>query len=185
MEKILQSYYADNAKKLHRIVDRILLRFGGISEKDKDDFYSLANEVFADIAGRYDASQPFDGFLYTCLSNKIKTEMTKRNREKRKMDRISISIDIIVEEDEDLALLDVIAGRWTLEEEVFERKDGYYSNKIVKYLDRLSKQQRDVLKLMADGYFPEEIRKILQMDGRQYRDCCAAIHSYRNTSVLL
>ena len=43
MEKILQSYYADNAKKLHRIVDRIILRFGGISEKDKDDFYSLAN----------------------------------------------------------------------------------------------------------------------------------------------
>ncbi|RKI35558.1 hypothetical protein D7V96_26800, partial [bacterium D16-59] len=77
MEQIINSYYADNAKKLHRIVDRILLKFGGLSDKDKDDFYSLANEVFVDALGRYDGVQPFDGFLYVCLSNKIMSEITK------------------------------------------------------------------------------------------------------------
>ena len=35
MEQILITYYADNARKLHRMVDRILLKFGGIYGKDK------------------------------------------------------------------------------------------------------------------------------------------------------
>ena len=84
MDKILFAYYSDNAKKLHKTVDKILLKFGGLSNKDMDDFYSLANEVFVDVMKRYDGSQTFEGFLYSCLSNKIKTEITKRNREKRR-----------------------------------------------------------------------------------------------------
>lgn len=83
LQPILDTYYADNAKKLHKVVDRILSKFGGLSDKDMDDFYSLANEVFADIMKKYDDSQSFDGFLYSCLSNKIMTEITKRNREKQ------------------------------------------------------------------------------------------------------
>ena len=66
---ILDMYYADNAKKLHKAVDKILFKFGGLSDKDKDDFYSLANEVFVDVMRRYDNAQSFDGFLYSCLSN--------------------------------------------------------------------------------------------------------------------
>lgn len=53
---ILDSYYADNAKKLHKVVDKIVLKFGGLSNKDLDDFYSLANEVFTDIMKKYDDS---------------------------------------------------------------------------------------------------------------------------------
>lgn len=56
---ILDTYYADNAKKLHRTVDRILSKFGGLSNKDQDDFYSLANEVFVDVMKRYDNTQSF------------------------------------------------------------------------------------------------------------------------------
>ena len=70
------------------MVDKVLLKFGGLSNKDLDDFYSLANEVFVNVMQRYDDSQPFDAFLYSCLLNKIKTEMTRRNREKRKADRM-------------------------------------------------------------------------------------------------
>ena len=81
---ILNAYYADNARKLHRVVDKILFKFGGLSSKDTDDFYSLANEVFADVIRRYDCEQSFDGFLYSCLSNRIMSEITKRNRESAK-----------------------------------------------------------------------------------------------------
>ena len=63
MEQILNKYYADNAKKLHKVVDKILKRFGGLSDKDVDDFYSLSNEVFVDVMARYDDSQSFDAFL--------------------------------------------------------------------------------------------------------------------------
>lgn len=62
---ILDAYYADDAKKLHRMVDKILCKFGGLSSKDTDDFYSLANEVFVNVLKRYDHGQSFDGiFLF-------------------------------------------------------------------------------------------------------------------------
>ena len=63
MEQILRMYYADNAGKLRRMVDGILVHFGGLADKDLDDFYSLANEVFVDVMAKYDRSQSFESFL--------------------------------------------------------------------------------------------------------------------------
>lgn len=119
---ILNTYYADNAKKLHKTVDRILCRFGGLSGKDTDDFYSLANEVFADVMKRYDYKQSFDGFLYSCLSNKIMTEITRRNREKRKADRMSVSLDTPVGDEDGLTIGNMIADGFDTFEEVSKRQ---------------------------------------------------------------
>lgn len=184
MEQILVYYYGNNGKKLHKLVDGILLKFGGLSDKDLDDFYSLANEVFVDVMRRYDGSQPFDPFLYSCLFNRIKTEMTKRNREKRRADRMSISIDTPVGDDEDATIGDVIADDFTIEREVFERNEEGYSKRMLTYLGKLSGLQREVLRLNAAGYLPNEIREELHISEKQYTDCYAAIHSYRNVSVL-
>lgn len=184
MEQILIAYYADDAKKLHSIVDKILLKFGGLSDKDLDDFYSLANEVFVDVMRRYDNSQSFDGFLYSCLFNRIKTEMSRRNREKRKVDRMSISIDTPIGDDENYTIGDMIAGDFSVEKEIFEKNEDGYSNRILLYLSRLSGLQKEVLRLNIAGYLPGEIKEELHINEKQYTDCCAAIHSYRNISVL-
>lgn len=184
MEQLLNTYYADNAIKLHKVVDKILLKFGGLSDKDLDDFYSLANEVFVDVMKRYDNSQSFDAFLYSCLSNKIKTEITRRNREKRRADRMSISIDTPVSNDESLTLGDVIADSFSIEKELFEENEEEYSREILIYLGRLSTLQKEVLRLNIAGYLPGEIKKELHISEKQYVDCYTAIHSYRNVSVL-
>ncbi len=184
MEQILMMYYADNAKNLHRLVDKILLKFGGLSNKDMDDFYSLANEVFVDVMRRYNPLQSFDGFLYSCLLNKIKTEITKRNREKRKIEKLCISIDTPLPEDEHITLKEVIADSFDIEKELFEECEEGYSNKTVLYLSKLSKLQNEVLKLTAAGYSSYEIKKKLHISEKQYLDCNQAIHSYRNISIL-
>lgn len=184
MEQILITYYADNAKKLHKVVDKILQKFGGLSDKDVDDFYSLANEVFVDVMKRYDYTQSFDGFLYSCLLNKIKTEITRRNREKRKADRMSISIDTPVGDEENSTIGDMIADKFTIEKQLFEENEEGYSRRMLLYLDRLSNLQKEVLKLNIAGYLPNEIREELHISEKQYADCYAAIHSYRNVSVL-
>lgn len=72
---LLEEYYAQNAKKIRNMVDKILSGFGGVTQKDYDDFYSLANEVFVDVLRRYDRKQRFDSFLYSCLSNRIKQKL--------------------------------------------------------------------------------------------------------------
>lgn len=184
MEHILNIYYADNAKKLHTMVDKILLKFGGLSDKDRDDFYSLANEVFVEVMKRYDNKRSFDGFLYSCLSNKIKTEMTRRNRYKRQADRMCISIDTLIGDSENSKISDVIADKFDLEIEIFEGREDIYSQKMLLYLSRLSVIQKEILYLTIAGYLPCEIRDELHMTEKQYCDNYAAIRSYRNVSVL-
>lgn len=184
MEKILEAYYADNARKLRNMADKILFRLGVAGTVDSDDFYSLANEVFADVLQRYDRTQSFDGFLYSCLCNKFKTELTRRNRQKRQIDRFAISIDTPVNEEEGSTLRDVIPDSFTIEKEIFEDGEEGYSKKMLEYLSRLSGLQREVLRLTTAEYLPGEIKAELHISEKQYSDCNAAIHSYRNVSVL-
>ena len=185
MEKILNEYYKDNAKKLRVKVDKMLKNFGGLSDKDYDDFYSLANMVFVDVMRRYDGVQDFDGLLHTSLENKIKTEMTRRNRIKRQADRNSISIDTPIGEDEETTIGDMVASKNTVEKELFEENEEAYSNQMQKYLNKLSTLQQEVLRLISIGFSPCEIIEELHINKKLYNDCYNAIHSYRNISVLL
>ena len=182
---ILESYYADNARKLHRMVDRLLSRFGGLSDKDTDDFYSLANEVFVDVLKRYDSAQAFDGFLYSCLSNKVMSEITRRNRRKRKADRMAVSLDAVGEEGEEYSLLGLIpSGSDTFEEAVEGIEGGQYHDRVQRYISRLSDRQVSILNLLVDGYEPKEIREMLGIPPRRYKDDMKAIRSYENVKIL-
>lgn len=183
--QILDMYYTNNAKKLHKMVDRILSKFGGLSYKDTGDFYSLANVVFADAIQRYDCKKSFDGFLYSCLSNRIMSEITRRNREKRKADRLSISLDATNDKGEDYSLLDCIPSDFDTFEEANRRKEnGEYCNKVQQYILRLSNQQVSILNLLIDGYKPFEIRRILELSPREYADNMQIMRSYENVKVL-
>ena len=171
MEQILNKYYADNAKKLHKVVNKILKRFGGLSDKDVDDFYSLSNEVFVDVMARYDDSQSFDAFLYSCLLNKIKTEMTRRNREKRKADRMSISIDTPIGDDENCTIGDMIASDFSIEKELFEKdKREEWSEEANMYLDSLSPLQRKIAFLLSDNNTPNEICEELHIRRKHFEN---------------
>ncbi len=185
MQKILMNYYKNNAKKLRHMVDGMVSNFGGLSEKDRDDFYSLANEVFVDAMRRYDGKKSFDCFLYSCLSNRIKTEMTRRNRQKRRADLMTISMDMPVSGEGGTTVGDFLPDRFDVETEVFGECTEGYSKRMCCYLKRLSSLQRKVLVRIGDGYLPEEIREELKISKQQYSDCCAAIRSYRNVEVLL
>ena len=182
MEKIILSYYENNAKKMRTMIDKILFRLK--FNVDNEDFYSLGNEVFLDVLNRYDGKQDFDGFLYSCLVRKFKTEMTRRNRYKRQADRMAISIDSPVGEDENMTLSDIIADKDTIEKIFFEENEDTYSAEMQRYLSRLSILQREVLRLISIGFNPNEILTELHINKKQYEDCYNAIHSYRNISLL-
>ena len=183
MEKIILSYYENNAKKMRTMIDKILFRLK--FNVDNEDFYSLGNEVFLDVLNRYDGKQDFDGFLYSCLVRRFKTEMTRRNRYKRQADRMAISIDSPVGEDENMTLSDIIADKDTIEKIFFEENEDAYSAEMQRYLSRLSILQREVLRLISIGFNPNEILTELHINKKQYDDCYNAIHSYRNISILL
>ena len=182
MEAIINAYYANNARKLRKMVDKILFKLK--FDVDNEDFYSLANEIFVDVLSRYDKTKDFDGFLYSCLINKFKTEMTRRNRQKRQADKMSISLESPIGDDENSTIEDVIADKETVESQFFEENKEAYSKKMTLYINRLSTLQKEVLRLISIGFTPNEILCELHINKKQYEDCYNAIHSYRNISLL-
>ncbi len=194
-------YYENNAKRLYDMVDKILFKLH-FAEADKYDFYSLANEVFMYVIRDYDPSKPFDVFLHSCLYKKFCTEMKSRTRDKRCV-KIKVKetdengnviettvivpderLDAPAKDDENSTMGDMIASKSSVEKEIFEEREEGYSRRMLAYLNRLSNRQKEVLRLNIAGYLPGEIREELHISEKQYADCYAAIHSYRNVSVL-
>lgn len=182
----IELYFQNDAKKLYDMVDKILqkLRFN----VDKSDFYSLGNEIFIDVLKRYDEIQDFDGFLYSCLEKKFKTEMTRRTRDKRciKTEVVEKDLDgnevvkkVIVpdvrldaplnDEDEETTIGDVTAGNNTVESEVFkEEKREEWRSEVKEYLDNLSPLQRKIAFLLSDNNTPDEICEELHITMKHF-----------------
>ena len=181
---LVDLYFKNDGKVLYGLIDKVLFKLK--FDVEKSDFYSLGSEIFLDALCRYDETQDFNGFLYSCLINKFKTEMTRRNRQKRQCDNNSISIDTpIGNEDGNFTIGDTIASKSTIEKEFFEEREDGYSREMCMYLGRLSDLQKEVLRLISIGFMPNEILEELHINKKMYEDCYNAIHAYRNTSILM
>ena len=181
---LVDLYFKNDGKVLYGLIDKVLFKLK--FDVEKSDFYSLGSEIFLDALCRYDETQDFNGFLYSCLINKFRTEMTRRNRQKRQCDNNSISIDTpIGNEDGNFTIGDTITSKSTIEKEFFEEREECYSKEMCRYLGRLSELQKEVLRLISIGFMPSEILKELHINQKMYEDCYQAIHSYRNIEILM
>ena len=181
---LVDLYFKNDGKVLYSLIDKVLFKLK--FDVEKSDFYSLGSEIFLDALCRYDETQDFNGFLYSCLINKFKTEMTRRNRQKRQCDNNSISIDTpIGDDDGNFTIGDTISSKSTIEKEFFEEREECYSKEMCRYLGRLSNLQKEVLRLISIGFMPNEILEELHINKKMYEDCYNAIHAYRNTSILM
>lgn len=183
MENVLDIYYANNAKRLRAMVDKILIKFGGISEKDYHDFYSISNEVFIDVVRRYNGKQPFDGFLYSCLSNKVKTEITARNRQKRMIDRNLISIDAPVLDDEKCTIADILQSDFDINSVLEEERDDFRDERVEKYLGSLSRVQRQIVEMKMEGITVSEIKARMKLSNKEYEDNMKSIKQNKLISL--
>ena len=183
-DKILDGYYKDNAQKLRAIVDKLLRDFGGISQKDYDDFYSLANAVFAGALKQYDAARDFDGFLYSCLSNRIKTEITRRNRIKRRADMTAISIDTPIGGESGATIGDTLQSEFDITKEIDRETGLFRDDKVVRYLDRIPVRTRQILEMKMESIPASDIKKILKLSDKDYEKSYRQARFFDYTSIL-
>ena len=184
MEQILNLYYANNAKKLHSMVDKILKKLQFV-DIDNEDFYSLAIEIFVDVLKRYDGKQDFNGFLYSCLTNKFKTEMTRRNRFKRQADKMAVSWEEKVGNDEDgLTVGDTIGDKETVETKIFKEEKEEWRREVKVYLEKLSPLQRIIAFLMSDNNTPDEICEELHITMKQFENSLKRILADERIKIL-
>ena len=182
-DNLLEEYYTQNARKLRRMVDRILRRFSGISQKDYDDFYSLANEVFTGALRRFDGTQSFEGFLYACLFNRIKTEFTKRNREKRKTDTQCVSLDTPVGDGESV-LGDMLESDFNMEAELEKKEPDLQNTWIGQFLEELSGVQKKIVRMKLDGLTKADIMEQLHINEHTYSSNMKKIKNFDRSRVL-
>lgn len=194
MEAIINSYYENDAKKLHFEVDKVLKHLHFV-DVNKEEYYSLANFVFADIISknRYDGVQDFNGFLFKCLENYFKAEMTSSRRDKRIISKHTISIDTKVssENDENSKTLgDMFVAKENVEYEIFSGEEEW-SNETLEFLDTLSPLQRNIAMLLSSGFDMIEICKELDIDKKQYENSlkrmsegCGASNLLRKSKLL-
>ena len=205
MEEILKAYYADEAKKLHNLVDKIVSKkFGGTRGKDMDSYYSSANEVMADIVKkhRYDPSKgKFEQFLRGSLAKAFIDDYKYDNRDKRrtkieieeeengkiqkkKVPVPDIYLDAPAGEKMDCTIGDMLPSGFDMEAALPEMAEGVYSETVGEFMDNLSGQQKQICSLIMEGYTPGEIQEKLGITGKEYRKSWDSITSYENKRLL-
>ncbi|WP_395546807.1 MULTISPECIES: DUF262 domain-containing protein [unclassified Lacrimispora] len=185
-QQLLDEYASNNMAKLRKISYPLFIKFGGISEKDHDDFYSKANEELWKATETFDESKGilFEVYLKGCLARKFKTEMTGLNREKRRADRLSVSIDTPIGESENATIGDLLASDFDIEKEALDKIGVSNDEKVEKYLNGLSSVQRKIVEMKMDNATISEIKCNLNLTDGQYEDHCRQIKSFRNTQIL-
>ena len=197
----IQELYANNQSKLKQLCNKEMSKFGGIYQKDFDDFYSRAGREIA-VANhnkKYDPSKgksPLE-FLTGIIKRSVWKEMTDKNRGKRQViieseeedengNKVNkkkyiptVSIDAPI--NDDIIIGDTLQSDFNLNNEISEQ---YYEESVEEFLDSLSNIQKDIVLLIMQGYEPKDIKSILNITDKQYKNCWLAITSYEKKRIL-
>lgn len=191
-QELLDYYCENNMQRLKYISYQIFSKFGGISEKDHDDFYSIANMVLWNDIQTFDESKgiSFENILKFHLRNKFKTAMTKRNRKKRGgseekygSQEMSLDAPIIDSDGNGKSLLEIVSN--DLKSDIDDQVTGLkYSDRVGKFLDNLSRRNRKIAMYIMIGYDSKDIRRILNISEREYNQAINEFRLYENVCIL-
>ena len=148
-----------------KVIDKLWFhKFKGMYEAcklDKDDFDSLANIVLTK-AFKQDYNQEVSSiFTYATnvLDRKAKSELTYYHREKRGRGVPEISMQQMIDEENDIEVEDMI--------EVEREEDiGHLAQR---YVDSLPKMQKQVAELIMLGYDNQLIKKELKLSDDRFK----------------
>lgn len=193
---------SDNLKQVKSIIDKWASTFGkNGTHMDYDDFCSMANIEIWKIAFSFDPDKNdnMKEYIKSRLENKMKQTENMHNREKRvpylrdkngklildkeKKPTILHNKNMDEKNDNGCLLSDTFDSGFDIFDEI--NMEYMQSEKIKKYLSRLSILQRKIIKLMCIGYEKKDIKKKLHIDDREYINNLLVIRSYENKKILI
>lgn len=177
VNKICELYCGNGMRRLTQLCYPIIIKIGGISESDYDDFYSIANRTVWEAAMAFDESQNdnFEVFLKGCLDRKFKTEMTRRNRDRRIPKKLIDSLDRPLNDDDDTPFGYTIKSKFDVEDEIEELVE---SNAVIAYLNSLTPKQKKIARFIIDGYDLQEIKRILGISDEKFSNLLNRMGSF-------
>lgn len=210
-KEILESYYKVNedkpeesAKKLHTMVDKILSQFGGITDFDREECYSIANLYISKyIKSQLDQNiedfdeDKFNGYMYFGITNKIKTYITRKNRGKRcqivtskegdeevKQYVYPTSLDNLVTDDGETKYIDVIPSDFDIENSIDIGELLNLGENVIRYISSLGTIQRQIADLIMQGCNSTEIKEILHISDKEYYTYLSDMKEYDKRKLL-
>lgn len=176
---IIDEYCCDGMKKLKKLCNPIIVKIGGISEKDHDDIYSLAQFLLYKSVKNYDKDNAngasFKTFLYNILSRRIyATYIRDKNRQCRSNTRIGkngevifipdVSLDAATEETSDIK--EKIASDYNVEDA--SEFDFTVDENVENFMSSLSNIQRKILEMKMKEIPTDKIRSELGISAARY-----------------
>lgn len=177
-QQILEEYSQNDMAKLKQISYKIFSKFGGISPKDYDDFYSIANFTLWNMTETFDETLgiPFHTYLIGGLTNKFKTEITRRNRKKQvPSDKLSY---LDAPPEDGLSLQEKLPSDFNMEEEVLDNPN------VMEYLENLPQKTRQIIEMKINGFPNEEIKNKMGLSNSEFNKYMDMAKSFTYTTVL-
>lgn len=185
IESAIEELYANNQSKLKQICNKEMMRFGGISQKDYDCFYSRAGlEIsIAKAHELFDSSKgktPLE-FFVSIIKRSIWKEMTDRNRgkrqnfaeieevdeegniTKRKQFIPTISIDTPIDEENGMTIKDTLQSDFDMDKALSNDIKEYQDESVQLFLDNLSIIQRQIIEMKMEERSVSEIKQKLEI----------------------
>lgn len=184
---VVETLFADEQKEFRKICDKEIIKYGGVSQKDYDDFYSRAGYEIALAKDLYDPSKRGSllNYITKVIQRAVRKEMTDRNRKKRKlvMERteknkaghlvkrrtyvLEIPIDAPMKDESGRTVAEALPSHLCMEDMVIMRNER--EGRIRKYLGSISVLQRQILEMKMEGAPSSEIKRALSISDMEYR----------------
>lgn len=209
--QILESYYkvnednpGESAKRLHNMVNKILKSFGGITDYDRDECYSIANLYISkyinsklkDNVEDFDEKE-FNNLMYFGISNKIKKYMSYKNAGKRCQIIVTeedgkevkeyiypTSLDNLMTDDGETKYIDVIPSDFDIESSIDVGELLNLGENVIRYISSLGSVQRQIADLIMQGCNSTEIKEILHISDKEYNTYLSDMKEYEKRQLL-
>ena len=204
VEETIQWLFANNSKEMKKICNKEIMKFGGISEMDYDDFYSRVGLDISLAKESFDPSRGKSFKEYACGVIKLSVwkEMKYRNCGKRQIiikkevtdseGNITIekeyiptvSIDTPIKEENNMTIGDTLQSDFNIDVALSEIPKCGYSDKMETFLNSLSETPRKIAEMVMNGHSVNNIKENLELTDKEYQDCWKMIISYEKKRVL-
>lgn len=188
VDSVIEELYANNGSNLHQICNKEIIKFGGISQKDYDDFYSRVGIEITKAKESYDPSKgkTFKKYISSVIKFAICKEMSYRNRMKRQtfdereevdsegnIVKIKeyipdISIDSPISNEDGLTIADTLQSDFDMDDVLFENMKEYQDENVEKYLISLPKLTRQIIEMKMNDISVSEIKEKLSLTDKEY-----------------
>lgn len=194
--KLAEEYCEHDMAKLKATCYKIFVKkIGGIEKWEYDDLYSLGLNVLYNSIIKYSADKGCKFHTYLCGNLSRRCDSYKRDKNKDKRSNIQEDKDgnkvFLKNESFDLvkqngqALEECLDSGSRIDDSLEECFNSLYmSENVEEYLQRLSRKQRQIVLLLANGYDRKAIMMQLRISANEYKEHMAWIRSDCNTRYL-